>query len=342
MLRRAFITLCGGALLVPAKMLRAEHHVNSVYPLLVSFDLDSLAGRYTKVGDFYVRNHTVTPQDVGDPSLRVEGEVAKPQRLNSADLASLKNLQLGAVLECAGNRVGTNGMVSNGLWSGWPLGKVLDLAQPTDSAVFVHLFGREGWGRSVPIGEAYRDAMLATHLNGRPLDDNHGAPWRAIFPGRYGVDSVKWLDRMVVSTTPLRTDSKDYLQLRTSPSCEPDWQPLRGVQVKSVIVYPIDGQVLKRGNVQVRGLAWSGEGGVSRVELSIDGGTHWRNGTLDGGDQYEWAWWKAPHELDEPGVVELMCRATDVKGHTQPEHRDSGRLDEYENNWYHRVRVVVV
>ena len=194
-------------MLLPARMLYADHHVVSVSPLLVRFDLDSLVGRYTKVGDFYVRNHTVTPQDTGDPFLLVEGEVAKPQRLNPADLASLKNLQLGVVLECAGNAVGTNAMVSNGLWSGWPLGKVVDLAQPTASAAFVHLFGREGWRRSVPINEVYRDAILATHLNGRPLEANHGAPWRAIFPGRYGVDSVKWVDRMVVSTTPLLADS---------------------------------------------------------------------------------------------------------------------------------------
>ena len=340
--RREFLTICGGTLLFPAEILCADHHVVSVNPLMVTSDLDSLAGRYTKVGDFFVRNHTVTPQDTGEPFLQVEGEVAKPQRLNLADMAVLKNLQLGAVLECAGNPVGTTGLVSNGLWKGWPLGKLLDQAQPKGSAAFLHLFGRDGWGRSVPVDEAYRDAMLVTHLNGRPLEANHGAPWRVIFPGRYGMDSVKWVDRMVVSTAPLLTDNNEYMQLRTSASGKPDWQPLRRVQIKSVIVYPADRRVLKRGNIEVRGLAWSGEGAVSRVEISNDGGINWRNGTVDVGGQYEWAPWHASLELNQPGVVDLVCRATDVKAHTQAKNRDQGRLDGYENNQYHRVRVVVV
>ena len=51
--------------------------------------------------------------------------------------------------------------------------------------------------------------------------------------------------------------------------------------------------------------------------------------------------WRASWELTRPGVAEIVCRATDNKGNTQPEQRDPGRLDQYANNWYHRVQVVV-
>jgi DMSO/TMAO reductase YedYZ molybdopterin-dependent catalytic subunit len=317
----------------------------------MAFDLTTLVGRYTEVVDFYIRNHAVTPQKFGGPFLRVEGEVTRPRHLTPEDLAHLKESQLRALLECAGNPVATMGMVSNGMWEGWPLGKVLEQAAPSGAAAFLHLFGRDGWARSIPIDEA-RDAMLVTHLNGRPLQPNHGTPWRAVFPGRYGVDSVKWLERIVVSKIPLPSNGTsasypltrpdDYLELRTTASGEPDRQPLRRVQVKSVIVYPTSQGVVHCGSIQIRGLAWSGEGSIFKVEISSDSGAHWRSATLDPGSRYEWVLWQASLEISQPGVLELVCRATDVRGYTQPEQRGTGRLDDYENNWYHRVRVIVV
>ena len=98
MRRREFIGMWRGALLLPARVLRAEHHVVSVNPLEVVFDLSSLEGRYTEVEDFYVRNHHETPSISGDPFLVVEGEVAKPQRLSLAELTHLRKRLLGAVL----------------------------------------------------------------------------------------------------------------------------------------------------------------------------------------------------------------------------------------------------
>jgi DMSO/TMAO reductase YedYZ molybdopterin-dependent catalytic subunit len=339
--RREFLTLWGGALLLPAQALRADHHVVSVSPLEVEFDLSSLEGRYTRVEDFYVRNHHESPQDSGEPLLRVEGEVAKPQRLTLADLGHLKKLQCGAVLECAGNPVATRGLVSNGLWGGWPLWALLELAQPSDGAGFVQLFGRDRYGRSVPMDRAH-DAMVVTELNGRPLRPNHGAPWRAFFPGWYGMDSVKWLDRLVVSKTPLAGNQNEYVELRSTSLGGLERRPLPRIQVKSLIVSPASRSVVHRGNIEVKGLAWSGEGEISNVEISTDGGTHWRRAVSASGSGYEWISWQASVELSRRGVVELVCRATDQRGHSQPEQSDPERLDGYTQHWYHRVKVLVV
>lgn len=339
--RRAFIVLAAG-LAGSAKALRADHHVISSDPLEVESDLASLAGRYTTLEDFYVRNHYRAPEPAGTPVLTIEGEVAKPCRLETSDLNRLASRELGAVLECAGNPVGTRVLASNGDWSGWSFADTLGLAQPAKTASYVHLFGRDGYARSVDLERAMSDGMLATTLNGRPLGRNHGTPWRALFPGWYGMDSVKWLERIVVSTDPLPPVGTAYLEARKADNGQVALQPLPRMQVKSVIVSPVSGSVVNRGKIEVRGLAWTGEGTISGIEVSPDGGVHWNAAFRDAGGRYEWTPWRCLVDLTKAGAVELTCRATDSRGRTQPENREAARLDGYANNWYHRVRCVVV
>jgi DMSO/TMAO reductase YedYZ molybdopterin-dependent catalytic subunit len=318
-----------------------EHHVVSVNPLGIDTDLSSLAGRYTLLEDFYVRNHGEVPRPPETSFLLIEGEVEKPRKLTGGDLASLRKTKVGAVLECAGDPVLPTGLVSNGLWEGWSLESVLSLVRPTPTGTYLHLFGRDGYARSVPTDRARRDGMLVTHLNGQPLRRSHGAPWRAVFPGWYGMDSVKWLERIAVATAPLPPNGYTYLELTKNEACGLTQQPLPRVQVKSVITHPENGSVVHFGSIPVQGLAWSGEGPISKVEISSDRGVHWRIATLDAGGRYEWVLWRASLDLSRPGVAELISRATDARGQTQPEQRNPERLDGYVNNWYHRVQVVV-
>ena len=341
MRRRDFLTATGG--LLSAKFLPAEQQVVSANPLVVETDLASVQDRYTAVEDFYIRNHRETPRHSAPPLLRLEGEVAKPLRLTPADLVRLKKRQLGAVLECAGNPVASSGLVSNGLWDGWSLEEVLEIAHSSGAAAFLHLFGRDGYSRSVPIDRVRGGAMLVTNLGARRLNLSHGAPWRAFFPGWYGMDSVKWLERIVVSSAPLANNEKEYVEMRPATPVGVDRRTLPRVQVKSVITSPTERSLVRRGSVEVRGLAWCGEGKISKVELSGDGGTNWHDADLaPGKSHYEWVLWRGPLELSQRGPAELVCRATDSQGHTQPAQRDTERLDNYGQNWYHRLQVVVV
>ena len=85
------------------------------------------------------------------------------------------------------------------------------------------------------------------------------------------------------------------------------------------------------------------DGNISKVEYSSDGGTIWHDADLSPGKSHdEWVLWRGPLELSHLGPAELVCRTTDTRGHTQPERRDTERLDGYGQNWYHRVQVVVV
>jgi DMSO/TMAO reductase YedYZ molybdopterin-dependent catalytic subunit len=339
--RRQFI-FASIALPLSVKRLMAEHHVVSADPLTVDFDIRSLKGRYTTVEDFYVRNHNGVPPDTEAISLRIEGEVARPLEITPNQLAPLERRKLGAVLECAGNSVRTLGMVSDGVWEGWSLSDVLSLAHPTSTGVYVSLFGRDGYGRSVPIDRVQNGGMIVTHLNARRLTRHHGAPWRALFPGWYGMDAVKWLERIVVSKTALPSNQMAYLELRQTASSEPEARPLPRIQVKSLILSPENGAVLRHGKVQTRGVAWSGEGQIARVEVTADGGINWQPATVERGSLYDWGWWQSELELRRPGAVKLICRATDQRGYTQPVERDPKRLDGYVNNWFHYVTCVVV
>jgi DMSO/TMAO reductase YedYZ molybdopterin-dependent catalytic subunit len=343
MRRREFIIISGGTLWIRAQSLWADHHVVSGEPLIVTTELGPKPSRYTDTVDFYVRNHYAIPPSPSSPSLRIEGEVDKPQQLTPEDLNPLKPREAGAVLECAGNTASSVGLVSDGLWTGWPLGDLLALAKPKPTAAYVHLFGRDGYRRSVPLERAAHDGILATQLNGRPLPGKHGAPWRVIFPGYYGMDSVKWLERIVVAQAPLPPEGNAYLELKKDSAGGVEAQSLPRIQVKSVITSLSDGAVVRRGNIEVRGLAWSGFGSVTSVQLSSDAGANWTDASLEAhGSSYDWTLWRASVNLQQVGPVELVCRAVDAADNAQPAERDPQRLDSYAYNVYNRVSCVVV
>jgi DMSO/TMAO reductase YedYZ molybdopterin-dependent catalytic subunit len=330
--RRKFLAACAGAVLPGA----------ATDPLILESDPALLKGRYTAPADFYVRNHHDIPRPPVRAVVRVEGDVAKPVQLTLADLSRLERREVGAVLECAGNAVSRSGLVSSGIWNGWSMKEVLALARPTGGAAFLHLFGRDGYARSVPMDRVDAGAMLATDLGAGRLDPVHGAPWRALFPGWYGMDSVKWLERVVVARAPLADNDKEYVEMRPAESVGVVRRPLPGILVKSVILSPREAGTVERGRVEIRGLAWCGDGAIAKVEVSIDQGTHWQEAELSRGGRYEWVLWRATMELNAPGAAEIVCRAADTRGRVQPEQRDPERLDGYGQNWYHRVRVLVV
>lgn len=343
MQRRQLLLSATGVLLAFAQRLRADHHVVSADPLVVEFDLWSLQGRYTRVEDFYVRNHFDAPENNGRTLLRIEGEVDEPRNLLPGDLASLRQREIPAVLECAGDPVRAVSLVSDGVWQGWGLDDVISLARPRRVGGYLHLLGRDGFSRSVPMDRAMSGGFLINGLNGRPLIRNHGAPWRALFPGWYGMDSVKWVERFTVARNPLLPVGNTYLEINRLPSGSLVKSSLPRVQVKSVITSPAAGAVVRRGAVQVSGLAWSGCGRVVSVEVAAIGEARWQKASLNpGASRYDWTLWSAPLNLGRPGVVELISKAGDSAGNVQPETRSQARLDLYANNVCGRIRCVVV
>ncbi|MGH9447841.1 MAG: molybdopterin-dependent oxidoreductase [Terriglobia bacterium] len=344
MRRRDLLFMLGGTL-AASPLLVADFSVVSPNPMIAEYGLESVQGRYTPVAEFYVRNHFAVPVLPPQPQLRITGEIEKPLLLTAHDLARLPQRQLGAVLECSGDSIGPYQLASNALWEGWKLSDVLALARPAPSARFLHLYGRDGFVRSVPITRAKGNAMLVARMNHQPLSPNHGAPWRAFFPGWYGMDSVKWLKRIEVAASAIEPVPDEYWAVEKGPGGKIRRAPLPPVQLKSAFIYPAVGAVLRRGTVDVRGLAWSGGSAIYAVEISADGGKVWRLAKLAPAPQagkYEWKFWSAQLDLTDTGIVELACKAIGEKGNEQPARRPPDRLDGYANNTIETIRIMVI
>ena len=290
---------------------------------------------------FYVRNHFPVPSiDPASWSISIEGQVSQPIRLTYSEVRRLPRRTIPVTLECAGNDRSDldppapgnrfrSGAVSTAIWAGAPLKTVLERAGMRPHAKEV-LFegadsGEPGPGevsgpylRSLPIQVAlHPDTLLAYEMNGELLSPEHGSPVRLIVPDWYAVASVKWLSRIVV----LDHAFEGFFQTRRYV-LEDDTgsvKPLSRIFVKSIIGWPRHGEVLTLQEYPVTGLAWSGDGRVTCVELSHDAGATWRPARLEGPDHpHSWRPWTYHWDPSAPGHYTLMARATDEKGNSQP------------------------
>jgi DMSO/TMAO reductase YedYZ molybdopterin-dependent catalytic subunit/rhodanese-related sulfurtransferase/glyoxylase-like metal-dependent hydrolase (beta-lactamase superfamily II) len=311
---------------------------------------------------FYVRNHFRAPEiDASAWRLEVTGLVERPLVLSLRELSRLPAATRVVTLECAGNgRYALDppvdgepwrlGAVSTAEWTGVPLAEVLDRAgvlSPAREVVFRGadrgvVAGRAGeihFERSLTFDTA-RDsqALLAYAMNGEALPLQHGYPVRLVVPSWYGVASVKWLTSIELASHPFG----GYFQM------DKYWyeydgdhrEPVTHQQVRALITDPGDGEELSVGESTVRGVAWSGEAPIGRVEVSINEGP-WQQARLIGDrHRHSWQWWELLTTLTHPGTNTIRARATDLAGRTQPNQPQWNRHG-YGNNAVQKVLVLV-
>ena len=319
------------------------------------FPFTSLNSFITPNDLFYVRNHFAAPTiKAADWRLKVEGAVDRPLELSYAELTALPVSSVRMTLECAGNgrsllgpKVGGvpwgPGAVSTAEWTGVALAAVLDRAKVKPGAVEVILEGTDegepknepkplgaiAFARSLPLAKARKpEVILAYKMNGAALPPSHGFPLRTIVGGWYGMASVKWLRRIVVTERPFRGywQTTDYAVWETHNKL-PALMPITEMQVKASIARPSAGEVLPAGKaVRIHGAAWAGEAAVAKIEVSTDGGTTWRM-AKPLGDAVPWCWrlWECTWDAPAAGKHVLMARATDALGRVQPLERDPNR-----------------
>lgn len=345
--------------------------VREASPTNLEFPYASLNSFITPTEQFYVRSHFATPRlDRAVWRLKVEGAVERSLELTYEDLLRISSRTAPVTLECAGNGRSflnptargvqwAEGAVSTAEWTGVSLSDVLKRAGVRRGAVDVVLEGADTtelksfprpagpvhFARSIPIATARRpEVLLAYRMNGAELPVDHGFPVRAIAPGWYGMASIKWLTRIVVTDKPFdghfqTVDYAYYVRRNGLPSRV----PLAEMQVKSQIARPIAGQSLVAGRpVNIYGAAWTGsDADIRRVEVSTDGGASWSDARLLGkAVRGAWRLWDFDWTAPRPGNVTLKCRATDSQGRTQPVERDPDR-DNYMVNHILPVPVTV-
>jgi len=317
-------------------------------PLNLEMPFGSLDSFITPNERFYVRCHFPIPEiDAKKWRLKIEGEVNTPLELSLDEIRAMKTRTITATIECAGNgRVflmpqvkgdqWERGAVGNAEWTGIPLSSLLERAGVKSSACEVILQGADQgeikdpprpagkihFARSVPLGKANDDVLLALEMNGNKLTLAHGFPVRAVVPGWYGVASIKWLERVIVSARPFRGHFQtiDYSFWERIGDL-PTQLPITEMQVKAVIARPEVQEVIPAGEpYRIHGAAWSSNAEVTKVEVSFDWGATWNEAQLlDDTAPDAWRLWEYEWAVPaQPGKATLMARATDSRGRTQP------------------------
>jgi DMSO/TMAO reductase YedYZ molybdopterin-dependent catalytic subunit len=327
--RRQWIVAAAGLPLLSAETKKAETS---------AFDLSLLYEPTVPNELFFVREHFAAPATTEhrwDISVQALNGSASTIRLE--DLLKAPRVVLPAMLECAENPVG-GGLVSQANWEGVSLASVLPKADSTIQ--FVRLWGADGFDRHVPIAKAgHRDTLLAFRMNGHALPSSHGGPLRALVPGWYGTDSVKWLRKIeLVESAPPDEYRRSNRSLLTG---DVNSERITSVQVKSVFSRPQNGAVLRGRKFILRGAAWAGEELVRAVEISVDDGQSWLPASFAKPQQYSWLLWEREWKIPGPGEYRLTARAIDERGNAQPLVRPSSRMDSFELNSCQQISVIV-
>src|SRR5690242_16386602 len=326
--------------------------VHRAHPLNCETSLCALIGGVVMPNaSFYVRNHFQIPRlDPAVWRLNVRGLVDRQLSLSLRDLSRMPSQTRVVTLECAGNgRSQLNpkvkgeqwnfGAVSTAEWTGVPLMEVLDRAGIKPGAHQVLFRGVDSgpvdgvseslrFERSLDIDDARgADVLLAYAMNGEPLPVQHGYPVRVIVPSWYAVASVKWLAEIEVIGEAFQghyqTGAYFFEWQRNGETTR---EPVMLQRVRSLVMEPEAEAEVDRGELVVRGVAWSGAAPIARVDLSVNGGP-WQGTRLVGErKRHSWQWWEFFLHVDEPGTVNIRSRACDMASRTQPEAPEWNRL----------------
>lgn len=318
--------------------------------------LHELQGTITPNGLHYERHHNGVPDiDPASHELVIDGLVEQALTFNIDALKRYPQQSRICFIECGGNSNSgwrstpiqssagyTHGLVSNAEWTGIPLRYLLQEASPTTDAKWVVAEAADGASLnvSIPLEKLMDDAILALYQNGERLRPENGYPLRLVLPGWEGIVNVKWLRQLRLTDKPVmsRDETAQYTDLMPDGTTR---QFSFVMDAKSLITSPSLGMQLtdNPGIYQLTGLAWSGRGKITRVEVSADGGESWVDAELQGPildkafTRFNLPWeWQGQYAV-------LQSRATDESGYIQPS-RDSLVENRGSDGFFHYNAIV--
>jgi len=290
-----------------------------------------LCGTITPADLHFERHHAGVPEiDPKTYSLLIHGMVERPTVFTLGDLKRFPAISRVHFLECSGNFGGRTaapeitpqqlaGLTSTSEWTGVALATLFREVGVRPQATWFLAEGQDAalLTRSIPVAKAYDDALIAYGQNGEAIRPEQGYPARLFLPGWEGNASVKWLRRIELSDRPFMT--REETSKYTDPMADGTARIFSFLMdARSLITYPAYPVTLSRGWVEINGIAWTGSGKITRVDVSTDGGATW-----------------APARLQEPVLSKahtrfrhlwkwtgseavIMSRAVDETGYVQP------------------------
>jgi sulfane dehydrogenase subunit SoxC len=293
-----------------------------------------LDGTFTPNSLHFVISHTGDPDiDPDQHRLVIHGLVKQPLVFTLETLARYPMVSRMSFVECGGNSApmfsresiqasvqALHGLVSCAEWTGVKLSTLLEETGIDPKAKWLIAEGADSpaLSRSVPVSKALDDAMIALYQNGERLMPGNGYPMRLLLPGWEGNMNVKWLRRIKLVEEP----AMSYYESRTYSQILPGGKAYRFYflqEVKSFITHPSPGLALRGpGFYGIAGLAYSGNGRISKVMVSADGGRSWAQAALQEPVLSKaYTRFRVPWRWDG-GPAVLQSRAWDEAGNVQP------------------------
>jgi len=299
--------------------------------------LQDLEGFVTPNGLCFERHHGGVPEVIpSDYRLMINGLVDREMIFTLEDLKRFPQVNKFYFLECAANGgmewrgaqlngcQFTFGMVHNVQYTGVRLSDLVRETGMKPNAKWVLAEGGDsaGMNRSIPIEKVLDDCMIAWAMNGEALRPEQGYPARLVVPGWEGNMWVKWIRRLEFGDMPYmaREETSKYTDLMADGNARMfTWV----MDAKSVVTSPSpEKPVLQKGVHQLRGLAWSGRGKITRVDVSLDGGRNWRTAELHGPVMEKCLTrFTMPFEWNGEELL-VQSRAMDETGYVQPTIQD--------------------
>ncbi len=329
--RRRFLAAGLGALSAAALagMLRRFFHLGTF-----GYDGTQYGGsdviKITPTDRFYqVTKNLVDPDAARDLwRFDIVGNVESPRVWTFAELTALPAVEQETTMQCISYGVGS-GLISNAVWKGVPLPTLLATVRPRANSAAVLFHAADGYFETFPLTKANEmTTLVAWEMNGGPLPPHHGFPVRLIVPGIYGERNPKWVTRLefIAQGDPRLKINRHGIE-GVGFYTEQGWGPNIFVPTTSRIdAPPIGGggfaQPFKVGQpVEFRGMAFGGDKGISRVEVSTDGGQTYTPAEIHQlGTLISWSLWRYEWTPSVPAEeVRVFVRAVNAKGERQIE-----------------------
>jgi DMSO/TMAO reductase YedYZ molybdopterin-dependent catalytic subunit len=280
-----------------------------------------LTSEITPTDLFYRVDINPVPPTVDANSWRlvVKGLVNTPLTITYEQLKAMPSIPQIATLECISNKI-ANEFIGTAIWNGIKLRNILDEAGVKPNARYIVFRCADGYDVGIPLERGFQEgSILAYGMNGETLDAKHGFPVRAIIPGLYGMMNPKWITEIEV----IDSVYEGYWQKK-------GWANNAQYNTHSYIVIPGNAPIRKvfrnlgsvnaivGEQISISGVAFAGDRGISRIQVSNDGGDTWNDAKIKNPlSPYSWVIWTTELDVTNRGNYKIVVRAIDKSGNIQ-------------------------